>query len=306
MRKMQMDLAIAEVVEALRDAGIPCILLKGPSTARWLYDPGELRTYIDIDLLVPFPRDAAAAVLERLGFAPCPREPVYVWRPPALGWMRAVDLCRVELHVTFEGIGVPDDAAWAVLARHREDMDVGGTPVPVLAVAGRALIVALHAAAHGLEHAQSVTDLQRALARASLQDWRTAAALARQLDATEGLAAGLRLVAPGQALADTLGLPSAFSPQVTLRAANAGGPPLAFERFATLRGLGPRVRYAALMLFPPPRHIRIWAARDPARPKTLARGYAARLVRIARMTVPALAAWRSARRAAPSSRRGNP
>src|SRR4051812_33541241 len=47
MRKMRMDLAIAEVVEALRDAGIPCILLKGPSTARWLFDPGELRTYID-------------------------------------------------------------------------------------------------------------------------------------------------------------------------------------------------------------------------------------------------------------------
>ena len=306
MRKMQMDRAIAEVVEALRDAGIPCILLKGPSTARWLYDPGELRTYIDIDLLVPSPRNAAGAVLEPLGFAPCPREPVYVWRPPALGWMRAVDLARVELHETFEGIRVPDDAAWALLATHREDMDVCGAQVPVLDVAGRALIVALHAAAHGIERAKSVTDLQRALARASLEDWAAAASLARQLDATEGLAAGLRLVAPGQALADTLGLPSTFSPEVTLRAANAGGPPLAFERLATFRGLGPRVRYAALLLFPPPRYIRIWAAREPGRPKTLARGYASRLVRIARMTVPALAAWRRARRAAPSSQRGNP
>ena len=94
MRKMRMDLAIAEVVEALREAGIPCILLKGPSTARWLYDPGELRTYIDIDLLVPFPRNAAGAVLEQLGFAPCPPETGYAWRPAALGWMRAVDLCQ--------------------------------------------------------------------------------------------------------------------------------------------------------------------------------------------------------------------
>jgi hypothetical protein len=306
MRKMQMDLATAEVVEALRDAGIPCILLKGPSTARWLYDPGELRTYIDIDLLVPFPRNAAGAVIEQQGFAPCQPETGYAWRRAALGWMRAADMCRVELHETFEGIRVPDDAAWALLATHREDMDVSGTPVPVLDVAGRALIVALHAAAHGIERAKTVSDLQRALERASLEDWENAASLARQLDAAEGLAAGLRLVPPGQQLADTLGLPSTFSPKLTLRATSAGGPPLAFERFATLRGLGPRVRYVALRLFPPPAYIRMWAAKEPGRPKTLAMGYASRLVWIARMTVPGLAAWRRARRAAPRSRRSIP
>ena len=139
-------------------------------------------------------------------------------------------------------------------------MDVGGAQVPVLDVAGRALIVALHAAAHGIERSKTVTDLQRALERASLEDWETAASLARQLDAAEGFSAGLRLVPSGKELADTLGLPSTFSPKVTLRATSAGVPSLAFEQFATLRGLGPRVRYAALRLFPPPGYIRFWAA----------------------------------------------
>ena len=38
MRTLRIDAATAEVVGALRDAGVPSILLMGPSVARWIHD----------------------------------------------------------------------------------------------------------------------------------------------------------------------------------------------------------------------------------------------------------------------------
>ena len=78
----------AEVVTAFKDAGIPTILLKGPSIARWLYPAGG-RTYRDTDLLVPPSQFAdAGSVLRSLGFTdlledfhPCERSAQAVETP---------------------------------------------------------------------------------------------------------------------------------------------------------------------------------------------------------------------------------
>lgn len=59
-----------ETVAALTVADVPHMVLKGPEFADRLYDRPELRSFTDLDLLVP-PSDvpAAEAVLEGLGYA---------------------------------------------------------------------------------------------------------------------------------------------------------------------------------------------------------------------------------------------
>ena len=46
------DATTAEVVGALRDVDAPCIVLKGPALADWLYGPNSDRYSVDVDLLV--------------------------------------------------------------------------------------------------------------------------------------------------------------------------------------------------------------------------------------------------------------
>src|SRR5580700_11186524 len=67
-RALGCDHVSAEVVGAMQDVGIPSILLKGPSIARWLYPAGG-RSYADTDLLVPARElSRAETVLRSLGF----------------------------------------------------------------------------------------------------------------------------------------------------------------------------------------------------------------------------------------------
>jgi Uncharacterised nucleotidyltransferase len=68
MRTLRIDAATAEVVGALRNAGVPSILLKGPSVPRWIYDVAS-RPYGDCDLLVPRSDvEASEQSLRSLGF----------------------------------------------------------------------------------------------------------------------------------------------------------------------------------------------------------------------------------------------
>ena len=67
---LAVDAVTAEVVTALRDAGIRPLLLKGPSIAGWLYGDGAARPYGDSDLLVsPGSYRPAENALRALGFA---------------------------------------------------------------------------------------------------------------------------------------------------------------------------------------------------------------------------------------------
>ena len=59
-----------ETIAALAEAGVPHIVLKGPEFADRLYDRPELRSFTDLDLLVPRSGvPAAEAVLEGMGYA---------------------------------------------------------------------------------------------------------------------------------------------------------------------------------------------------------------------------------------------
>src|SRR5207249_932792 len=105
-RTLAMDGVAVEVVTAFNEAGVRPILLKGPALARLLY-PRELRSYVDVDLLVSGADVATAeAVLERLGFA---RGSIAIepdlGLPHACPWGRA-DGANVDLHRTLAGVGV--------------------------------------------------------------------------------------------------------------------------------------------------------------------------------------------------------
>src|SRR3972149_2168438 len=69
-QSLAVDVATGEVVAALREAGIRSVVLRGPALARQVYAAGELRPYVDVDLLVaPGEEEAANAVLSQPGFA---------------------------------------------------------------------------------------------------------------------------------------------------------------------------------------------------------------------------------------------
>ncbi len=201
IRSLTVDLLTGRVISSLRRAGIPTILLKGPAVARWLYDEGAARSYVDTDLLLaPDDFPAAERVLVGLGFE---REGLGTipddWPRHARTWLRS-DGANVDLHRTFVGVGVTPAELWETLSAQTETMRVGGADLDVLRPAARALIVALHAAKDGGRIAKVRHDLGHAIERLPVDLWRETALLAARLQATATLGAGLRRSPAGAAL----------------------------------------------------------------------------------------------------------
>jgi Transglutaminase-like superfamily/Uncharacterised nucleotidyltransferase len=211
---LYVDHMTAEVVTALDDAGIPAILLKGPSIARWLYPAGG-RTYRDSDLLVPPSQFAhAASVLRSLGFRdlqedfhPCERSAQAVeiafTRAPGPGDRLGG---KVDLHRNLPDLPVPDGLLWSVFDARRETLPVGGVDVPVLDRIGVALHVVLHAMQHGLA-LHTAEDLRRAIDALPVEGWQEVAQLAEALGIAGVVGLGLRQFPQGADLAGRLGLP---------------------------------------------------------------------------------------------------
>jgi hypothetical protein len=181
-QNLAVDLTTAEVVSALRGERIDSILLKGPTFARWLYRDTELRTYVDVDLLIaPGAGLRAGEVLLGLGFirgfetgdgASLPGRVLFV-RPPD----------EVDLHHTLQGVQVDEQRVWSVLSALTERQEVAGEEVAILAEPARALHVALHAAQHGRDWDVPMEDLARALAMLPFETWEAAGAESPSSDA---------------------------------------------------------------------------------------------------------------------------
>lgn len=210
-RRLLLETAAVELIERLEDAGLPVLLLKGPVLSARLYHAGEHRACTDIDvLLAPGSRDAAGRVLVGLGY-----ENLSEHRgiDETLGVLSAETWFRpygvpVDLHWRLPGCDAPPQDAWERLYEGRQAIDLGGRPVFALSLPGIALHVAMHAAQHGTNDLKAMADLARAVERWTLDAWRSAALLAAAIQATEALAAGLRLLPRGAAMADELRLPS--------------------------------------------------------------------------------------------------
>src|SRR4051812_836765 len=127
-------------------------------------------------------------------------------------WSRLVPgfgYVSVDLHWRLPGCEAPAGTVWTAISRHRTTIELGGRRVPTLDRVGLALHLALHAAHHGPGDLKALGDLARGLSRWPYETWEQATRFARELQAVEAFAAGLRLLPAGVARADELGLPQA-------------------------------------------------------------------------------------------------
>ena len=265
---LHVDSVTAEVVTAMRGAGIRPLLLKGPSIAAWLYGDGAARPYADSDLMVaPGAYRRAGQVLRELGFHPVG----YSWHSDSQTWVRRSDRGNVDLHRSLIGAVAPPDTVWEELAAHTDTLRVGGIDVEVLPLPARAAHVALHAAQHG-NTPGTLEDLARALRVADEGVWREASDRARRIDALPAFAAGLRLDPEGVRLAERLRLPAERPTSVALRADSDITVALGVESFASERSLRARARILLRALLPPPLYVRRWSTTHMARwPATVRR-----------------------------------
>jgi Uncharacterised nucleotidyltransferase len=268
-RALGCDRVSAEVVGAFQDAGIPSILLKGPSIARWLYPCGG-RTYGDTDLLVPageFSR--AETALRSLGFTELVKGLHPFEQGVEIAFARQPELGRgpggtVDLHRNLTILPTPDGLLWEAFSADTETVPIGGVNLRVLGRTALALHVVIHAVQHGFRF-HTDEDLRRAVTAMSADDWRPVADLAERLGIARILGFGLRHYAAGAEIADSLALPD---PRFWKLFAPRGS---AFWSAPTLGAKAKQIRWT---LLPSPAKIRYVSGLRDAHGCTLLLGYA--------------------------------
>ncbi|MEW6154466.1 MAG: nucleotidyltransferase family protein [Actinomycetota bacterium] len=289
VRVLLLDRAAGRVTATLRSESIPSVLLKGVSTQRLLY-PGGFRPYGDVDLLVsPYDWTKSISCLKRLGFDD-------VFRPPNEEKhsrpFRRADGVVVDLHRSLVTASCSPEECWVVLSGRTTTQTCGGEAVAMLDPPALVAVVALHAAQHGHAEPKPIADLIRAVSRMGEDVWQEAAEVAARLGAAETMAAGLRMVPGGDAMAARLGLPGQLSAAVRLRAASAPSASVELARIVAASDREERRRLLRPVLMPTDVELRrrAWARRVAPWPggRVLAR-----LVWWARLSVevPGAAAW---------------
>jgi hypothetical protein len=294
---LRLDAATAEVLRRFDASGVRSLLLKGPALSDWYTDDSK-RSYMDCDLWVcPADMKAATELLSELGFRPYTDAqglPDW-WLEHASTWSRQSDGVVVELHRFLQGVDADPEAVWEILSAHRGTVALPGYTAPILSSPAKALYVTLHAAHHGKDWGKALVHVERALAVVPEADWTEAAKLAREVDATDSFATGLRLVPEGMALAERLSLPATHSVKVALLASSPPPVALGFEQLRTARGGWARMRIIARKLFPPPGFVRHWWPPAARNSLMLMVGYLYRPVWLLRRAPGGLRAWREAR-----------
>jgi hypothetical protein len=297
--RLSLDAALEEVVGAFAADGVEPLLLKGPAFARWLYNNPSERNYVDLDLLVaPEQLESARHTLAKRGFEqvaqrahPHQREHHETWlrhRPPAV----------IELHRTIFLLDAPPALVWERFRKRAETVAVGALEVRVPGPAASALLVALHALLHGVDHPQSLRDLERALERLEPEMWGCAASLARELGGEDAFAAGLRLTAEGRRLAWTLGLPERPVPRDLRLLAATRETAVAIERLFGTAGFRGRASIVVLTLAPSPPFMRARYRLARRGRRGLVCAYLLRPLELAVKLPGAMHAWISAARSA--------
>ncbi len=294
---LYIDAYTVEVVAALREAGVPSILLKGPALASLLY-PEEGRNYVDADLLVaPESQGDAEAVLQKLGFVErvTDIEPPERGLPHARPWHREADGAEIDLHRTPFGVGVAPPQAWHEIVQHTEPLRLPTGEVDVLNIPGRALMVALHVAQHGDETPKPKVDLARALERVPLGVWRQAADLAGHLEAVHTLALGLGMVPGGDQLARSLHLPNPRLVAAGTRPGSSTRLALGFDRLAAEPSMRAKAAMLGRELFPTPDFLRWWLPLARRGRRGLTAAYVWRIVWLVRRAPAGYREWRRSR-----------
>lgn len=169
LRTLRAEGELARVLAALAAAGVPAIPVKGAAVAAFYPDP-VLRTYGDLDLLVPEERlEAAEAALRGLGYQPTTQKDWalghHLHLPPMI---RSGALFPVEVHWRLDDPGrpgsLPVDGLWA----RARSWTVGGQPAQCLDPVDAALHLCRHAAVQHRLHdgLRSLCDLAQVT-----EDW---------------------------------------------------------------------------------------------------------------------------------------
>jgi hypothetical protein len=284
--RLRLDMLAVQISRQLQLADVPHALLKGPSTATWLYDPP--RGYRDVDMLVPLSRvDDAVEALRAAGIATAGAGGVGEEAQHSLLMLSTAGF-EVDVHISLPTVAPHGDRVWNVLAPHVEPLDLGIGTVPALDEPARCLVLALHAVSSGAVASQPMEDLRRASQVADGRVWRAAGELARRLDVADLLAAGLHMVNPTQ------GGP-AISPRAYLYASGAPSEALGLQRLADARKRDlPRMLWRE---FVPTRGFMRRAYPESATGFLgLLRAHVRRWRRIAAQLPAVVASWRAARR----------
>ena len=299
VRRLAADALAAEVIEAFRENGIRSILLKGPATTRWLYGGDDgVRLYRDVDLLVSPPEfGRAEMLLENLGLSyhlasVAPDEQV----PHARRWIRPGQVVSLDLHRTLPGVGVEAEETWDILSERTDTCDVGSVQAETLSEPARTLLLALHAASHGIRATQPLTDLRRGLAVVDLAVWAEAELLAKRLGCDDSFAAGLLLLPQGAEVAALIGAPIRRPPEVALRASSPPDTAFGFERLAAARGARAKARLLGREVVPTRSFMRAWSPLAARNRVGLGLAYAWRPFWLLLHARAGLNAWRRAQR----------
>lgn len=284
VQRLILDVVAVDVSECLERAGIPHALLKGPSTAIWLYD--QRRSYADVDVLVPLSRvPEVRKALESAGLAYATAGGVGEEAQHSL-LMFSPAGCEVDLHVSLPAVPPAGDRVWEVLAPHVEALDLGIGTVPALDEPARCLMLALHALGGG-RSGSPVQDLRRALAVTTRDRWYEARELARALNAED-------LFLAGQAAGDADPSRAVRSRRASLYVTGVPSEALALQRLRDARRRDlPRLLWREA--FPTLGFIR-HAYPYTRGPISVSRMYAARWRRIGANLPAAIRAWRTAAR----------
>ena len=137
---------------------------------------------------------------------------------------------------------------------------------------------------------------QEPLERTEEAVWRSATALAMELEAVPAFASGLRRLASGAELADRLGLAVEDSVATFLRAGTPPNMALGLDWLATRRGARAKLRFAMSKLFPSPVFMRAWSSIANRGRLGLVASYVQRWAWIALHAGTAVRAWLAAHR----------
>lgn len=265
-----------------------------------LYDPRDNRMSSDVDLLIdPATVDQARRVMQELGFRDDLAEAAAQERADhSSHWLRDRPLAaNVDLHTALSGCTDDPPALWRELSHETDELKVAGENVEVLSDPGQAFVLALHVVHHGLARKPG-EDLRRALVVYDAQTWRTAAGLARRLNAATAFAVGLAQLPAGRNVVKELGLRADPTPQMVLSMSGAPSASAGLARLAASASHRERAQMVVRELFPTPAFMRAgWPFASRGRLALLA-AYVYRLGSLTRDLPRAVSAYRHASRRA--------
>jgi hypothetical protein len=292
--------ASLDVTRVMRREGVRAILLKGPLQQWWLEAGGPARASVDVDLLVSHEQlGRAETALSAVGFS---REGGYVESgfEHSRTWV-AAGCFAVELHWTL--VGVDGSRVWDVLSGETETAALMGEPVEVPNEAARCLIVALHAAQHGVGEPGIFQDLEKALLVAETETWLRAAELAVALGGWTPFAGALSLCPRGRQLLTELGEePPVLGERQALSLVTPAPTSIGFYFLARERGAGAKAAFLLRELAPSPEFMRLRYSLARRGSIGLVIAYVVRPFWLLRWAAPGFRSWGQARRLAAASR----